>query len=250
MSRNPKTFKENETMEFTEDLLNSAADAGMISKLPNTELFYPSTSEAYNEFEFMMTIEHIENIFKYLRTCGDHIDHMITIKEENFNCVILDKNFGNIDISVRDYFGNIKYQKPIFSIDDLHDCLINDINKKSCWLREFRIDIPVWVVSYTLPNGKEGTIMMSARTGAHALLKFTTRAESEIDKEFELYLLEEPTLQFRQYCKLKNRHSFIVQFRTICMDDMDDGRITSTLVKFEKLPGVFAEREMYTHIKH
>lgn len=248
MSRNLKTFKENDTMEFTEDLLNSAANANMISKLPNTELFYPSTSEVYDETDFMMSVEHIENIFEYLKTsCGDNIDRMITIKKENSNSVILDKNFKNIDISVRDRFGNIKYQNLIFSIGDLYDCLIDDINKKFSWTHIFEAKIPVWTVSYTLPNGKEGTIIMSARTGAHALLKFTTRAESEIDKEFELYLLEEPTLQFRQCCKLKNKYSFIVQFRTICMDDMDDGRTTSTLVKFEKLPGIFSEKEIYMH---
>ena len=31
------------------------------------------------------------------------------------------------------------------------------------------------------------------------------------------------------------------------MDDMDDGRTTSTLVKFEKLPGIFSEKEIYMH---
>ena len=47
--------------------------------------------------------------------------------------------------------------------------------------------------------------------------------------------------------ELKNKYSFLVQFRTICMDDMDDGRTTSTLVKFEKLPGIFSEKEIYMH---
>ena len=108
----------------------------------------------------------------------------------------------------------------------------------------------LWGISYTLPDGRENSLVLSAISYDNAFMKFVG-IFNYVHDDFMISIINNYT---RQCCNLKSKHKTIVDFDIklkeydFSVDGIAYGKLAPLRVTFTKLEGAFSVDDVLEYI--